>query len=188
MSVCSLGQPSIQSVLGWVFQLYRPLVDHPSLWWLQYSGFEISYISRSVRKWKSVKPDAAEMPQSTTPGIRSTSRLIALFHFLIDPLINILSESNIVDLQIQNIETLKGLDGLPDVYKVGTPIQVQTECQVDLGCKLTYIQNHWLRFISIDWDSLPTDQHSLSIHQHSIYVQRLVLTGTQNLLGPVYSN
>ena len=70
-----------------------------------------------------MKPDVAEMPQSTTPGIRSTSRLITLFHFLIDPLINILSKSTD---QIWNIEAIKGLDGLPEVYKVGTPIQVQT--------------------------------------------------------------
>ena len=40
-----------------------------------------------------------------------------LFHFLVDLLMDILAYSR---PQIRNIESIKGLDGLAEVYKVGT--------------------------------------------------------------------
>ena len=53
-------------------------------------------------------------------------RLITLFHFLIDPLMNILSKSTNI---FWNSKAIKGLDGLPEVYKVGTSIQIcRSEC------------------------------------------------------------
>ena len=67
--------------------------------------------------------------------------MVVWFHTFPDLLIDILSKlMHYSRPQMWNIESIKGLDGLTEVYKVGIPIQVH-KADLDIKLVCTHIFN-----------------------------------------------